>query len=54
MSEPSITYKELNRVKINLADLRAQIVDLIKEGYTEVPLADLIFIIKAIAEPSED
>jgi hypothetical protein len=39
-------YKALNRVKVSLPELRMQIVELMKQGFTEIPLADLIFIIK--------
>lgn len=41
-------YEELNKIKVNLADLRIQIVQLMKDGFTEIPLADLLFIIKEI------
>lgn len=39
-------YKLLNTYKVNLADLRYQIVELMKDGFKEIPLGDLLFIIR--------
>lgn len=39
-------YQDLNKVKIPLAELRVQIVELMKDGFTEIPLADLLHLIK--------
>lgn len=39
-------YSELNSLKIPLADLRSQIVELMKNGVTEIPLGDLLWLIK--------
>lgn len=41
-------YSDLNKIKVPLADLRVQLVELMKQGFTEIPLADLLFIIKQI------
>jgi hypothetical protein len=43
-------YAELNKIKVPLADLRIQLVELMKQGFTEIPLADLLFIIKEISK----
>jgi hypothetical protein len=41
-------YAKLNRIMVPLADLRVQIIELMKQGYTEIPLADLLFMIRQI------
>lgn len=43
-------YAELNKVKVNLTDLRIQIIELMKQGHKEIPLADLLWIIKHMGE----
>lgn len=43
-------YRELNKIKVPLADLRIQIIELMKQGFTEIPLADLLFIIKEMVK----
>ncbi len=45
MSKNSETVKELNKIKISLPVLRMTIVELMKEGYTEIPLGDLLVMI---------
>lgn len=45
-TETTNDYRELNKIKVPLADLRIQIIELMKQGFTEIPLADLLFIIK--------
>lgn len=47
-------YKELNKIKVPLADLRVQIIELMKQGFTEIPLADLLFIIKHMRDENAE
>lgn len=47
-------YAELNKIKVPLADLRVQIIELMKQGFTEIPLADLLFIIKTMVQNGKD
>jgi len=53
LSEISESTKELNKLKVPLADLRAAIVQLMKEGYTEAPLGDFLVIIKSVIKDSK-
>lgn len=46
ITKDSQLYSELNSLKIPLAELRAQIVELMKDGFEEIPLGDLLWIIK--------
>lgn len=48
MTDDTNDYAKLNSVLVPLADLRVQIIELMKQGYTEIPLADLLFIIRQI------
>jgi hypothetical protein len=43
-------YAILNLVKVNLNDLRAAIVALQKDGFSEMGLADLLLYIKSMQE----
>ena len=43
-------YAELNKIKVPLADLRIQIIELMKQGHKEIPLADLLWIIKHMGD----
>jgi hypothetical protein len=38
---------DLNTLQVPLADLRARIVELMKEGYKEVPLGDFLLIMQS-------
>jgi hypothetical protein len=47
-TDPS--YILLNQIKVNLNDLRAAIVALQKDGFSEIGLADLLLYIKSMRE----
>jgi hypothetical protein len=38
--------KDLKKIQIDIPALRSQLVELMKEGFSEIPLTDLLFIIK--------
>ena len=40
-------YRVLNLVRVNLNDVRATIVELQKDGFTEIGLADLLWHLKS-------
>jgi hypothetical protein len=52
-SDISGDYVQLNQIKIPLADLRVQINELMKEGIKEIPLGDLLHIIKTVKDDSQ-
>lgn len=45
MNPNSDDYISLNTVKVNIPSLRLQIIELMKDGFEEIPLGDFLFII---------
>jgi len=48
MSTSTEDYTELNKLSVPLPDLRALIVVLMKEGQTEMPLGELLIMIRGL------
>jgi hypothetical protein len=45
MNPNSEEYISLNTIKVNIPSLRLQIIELMRDGFEEIPLGDLLFII---------
>lgn len=43
-----LVESDLNKIKLPLAELRQQIVELMREGKTEVPLGDYLYMLRLI------
>lgn len=47
-------YEKLNQIKIPISELRQQLAQLYMEGFKEIPLGDLLYIIrKTVPEKGE-
>jgi hypothetical protein len=46
-------YKYLNTIKVNIPELRLHIIELMKDGFEEIPLGDLLYIIWSMRNQNE-
>jgi hypothetical protein len=54
MRQTDKSVVELNKLIIPLAELRMQIVELMKDGFNEAPLGDFLLMIRHITYPVDE